>query len=305
MRTGVLRAPAEEQRGALEEALERAVRVVDVDERRIEAVDGRRASGRSKWSGGHASRRRRVGAGAGLAVDAARSRTARRRSPAPRSCEQANDVRREGRTRDALARPRMYTASCACSSGVLASSRSFSAFSGAARRAARSGQTRPTRATTRSTRRTSPRSTTSCAYDCPDARHVPRVDDALRLPEHRRLADHPPRGLRAARGTAGTRRRIQGQCTATAPSGEAAKYAGPDPDDAGTTILPDGRRIVARRQRLGLRRGRSRGRADDVPRPDRRARTSSSRSTTVRSTTRCASSIRPRSAPAARPSPAT
>jgi len=35
----------------------------------------------------------------------------------------------------------------------------------------------------------------------------------------------------------------QGKCTASAPSGDAAKYAGADPDDAKTTILPDGRRV--------------------------------------------------------------
>ncbi len=34
-----------------------------------------------------------------------------------------------------------------------------------------------------------------------------------------------------------------GQCTASAPTGEAAKFGGPDPDDASTIILPDGRRI--------------------------------------------------------------
>ncbi len=34
-----------------------------------------------------------------------------------------------------------------------------------------------------------------------------------------------------------------GLCTATAPSGEAAKYAGPDPDHPGVRVLPDGRRI--------------------------------------------------------------
>ncbi|HEY1697006.1 MAG TPA: hypothetical protein VGG39_32830 [Polyangiaceae bacterium] len=37
---------------------------------------------------------------------------------------------------------------------------------------------------------------------------------------------------------------VQGQCTASAASGESAKYAGLDPADAGTVILPDGRRIA-------------------------------------------------------------
>lgn len=35
----------------------------------------------------------------------------------------------------------------------------------------------------------------------------------------------------------------KGACTASAPTGDAAKYTGPDPDDAKTTILPDGRRL--------------------------------------------------------------
>lgn len=34
---------------------------------------------------------------------------------------------------------------------------------------------------------------------------------------------------------------VAGQCTATAPSGDALKYAGPDPDVSGGRILPDGR----------------------------------------------------------------
>lgn len=34
-----------------------------------------------------------------------------------------------------------------------------------------------------------------------------------------------------------------GQCTATAPAGEALKYAGPDPEKPGVLVLPDGRRL--------------------------------------------------------------
>jgi hypothetical protein len=37
---------------------------------------------------------------------------------------------------------------------------------------------------------------------------------------------------------------VSGACTASAPSGEAAKYAGPDPDSPSTHILPDGRLLV-------------------------------------------------------------
>ena len=36
---------------------------------------------------------------------------------------------------------------------------------------------------------------------------------------------------------------VTGKCTATAATGDAAKFGGPDPDDATTIILPDGRRI--------------------------------------------------------------
>ncbi len=35
------------------------------------------------------------------------------------------------------------------------------------------------------------------------------------------------------------------KCTVSAPGGDAVKYAGPDPDDATTSILPDGRRVKA------------------------------------------------------------
>src|SRR5215472_13565553 len=35
----------------------------------------------------------------------------------------------------------------------------------------------------------------------------------------------------------------KGQCTASAPTGDSAKYAGPDPDHPGVRVLPDGRRI--------------------------------------------------------------
>jgi DNA-binding beta-propeller fold protein YncE len=34
-----------------------------------------------------------------------------------------------------------------------------------------------------------------------------------------------------------------GQCTVSDPTGEAAKYAGPDPDDPSTIVMPDGRRL--------------------------------------------------------------
>jgi hypothetical protein len=36
---------------------------------------------------------------------------------------------------------------------------------------------------------------------------------------------------------------VQGKCTVTDASGDAAKFTGPDPDDATITVLPDGRRI--------------------------------------------------------------
>jgi hypothetical protein len=35
------------------------------------------------------------------------------------------------------------------------------------------------------------------------------------------------------------------KCTVNAPSGDAVKYAGPDPDKTGATVLPDGRRVLA------------------------------------------------------------
>ena len=38
--------------------------------------------------------------------------------------------------------------------------------------------------------------------------------------------------------------KVTGQCTASLPTGEALKYAGPDPDRPGTLVLPDGRRIT-------------------------------------------------------------
>ncbi len=36
---------------------------------------------------------------------------------------------------------------------------------------------------------------------------------------------------------------VSGKCTASAPSGEAAKYAGPDPDNPGVIVMPGGRRL--------------------------------------------------------------
>ena len=80
----------------------------------------------------------------------------------------------------------------------------------------------------------------SCAYDCtvPCAESTtpyacPSTGDWAKIPHDTACG--------AWNGTYPTP--AAGKCTASAPSGEAAKYAGPDTADPATTILPDGRRI--------------------------------------------------------------
>src|SRR5579859_1330669 len=85
---------------------------------------------------------------------------------------------------------------------------------------------------------------TSCAYTCPDpATTCPEGTTPYACPSTGAWAAIPHAATCAAwDGTFPAP--AQGRCTASAPSGEAAKYAGPDPDHPGTLVLPDGRRIA-------------------------------------------------------------
>ena len=83
----------------------------------------------------------------------------------------------------------------------------------------------------------------SCAYHCPDVTSCPETTTPYACPS---LGEWPqiPHADSCAAWDGGAPAPAQGRCSATAPSGEAAKYAGPDPDHPGTVILPDARRIT-------------------------------------------------------------
>jgi len=82
----------------------------------------------------------------------------------------------------------------------------------------------------------------SCALDCPVV-DCPEEKDPYACPSANGWKDVPHAATCAAWD--GTFPAVQpGKCTASAPTGEAAKYAGRDPDKATTIILPDGRRVA-------------------------------------------------------------
>ena len=83
----------------------------------------------------------------------------------------------------------------------------------------------------------------SCAYTCPDVAACPESKSPYVCPSLGAWADIPHQSSCEA-WDGGYPASVKGQCAASAPGGEAAKYAGVDPASAGTVILPDGRRIV-------------------------------------------------------------
>ncbi len=82
----------------------------------------------------------------------------------------------------------------------------------------------------------------SCALTCPVSgcaeNGSPYVCPALAA------WDSLPHASTCASWDGGAPAVVPTKCTATAASGDAVKYAGPDPDDATRTILPDGRRVT-------------------------------------------------------------
>ncbi|MGH7295058.1 MAG: hypothetical protein ACRELB_08995, partial [Polyangiaceae bacterium] len=85
--------------------------------------------------------------------------------------------------------------------------------------------------------------THSCAYSCPDVTTCPESNTPYDCQNTGAWGTIPHADACGA-WDGGAPAAQQGQCTATAATGEAAKYGGPDPDHAGTVVLPDGRRIA-------------------------------------------------------------
>jgi hypothetical protein len=79
----------------------------------------------------------------------------------------------------------------------------------------------------------------SCAFTCPvtdcSAYVCPALADWTSLPHEATCAPWDGGKLTAT----------PSKCTVSAPTGDAIKYTGPDPDDPQTTVLPDGRRVRA------------------------------------------------------------
>ncbi len=82
---------------------------------------------------------------------------------------------------------------------------------------------------------------TACAYNCPGAAET--CDEATHPYQCPSLAKWKsiPHAAACASWNGKYPDPVQGQCTATAPSGEALKYTGPDPDVQGGRVMPDGR----------------------------------------------------------------
>lgn len=82
---------------------------------------------------------------------------------------------------------------------------------------------------------------TSCGFDCPDDGSCAEKKDGYACPALGAW-DQIPHDTELCPAWDGKQPTpVAGKCTATAPTGEAAKYTGVDPD--GTKILPDGRRV--------------------------------------------------------------
>lgn len=81
----------------------------------------------------------------------------------------------------------------------------------------------------------------SCAFTCPVGKCSETQYECPALAEWTRL----PHDSTCPAWDGGMQEATPSKCTATAPGGDAIKYAGPDPDDMKTTVLPDGRRVRA------------------------------------------------------------
>ncbi len=82
----------------------------------------------------------------------------------------------------------------------------------------------------------------SCAYDCPNVSACAESKTSYACPSVGAWATIPHAS--ACLAWDGGFPAIQGKCTASAPTGEGAAYAGPDSTKPGTIILPDGHRIA-------------------------------------------------------------
>jgi hypothetical protein len=84
---------------------------------------------------------------------------------------------------------------------------------------------------------------TSCAYDCPNVATCPETKTPYDCQNTGNWADIPhAASCEAWDGSFPTP--VKGQCTASAPTGAGAAYAGVDTTNPGTVILPDGHRIT-------------------------------------------------------------
>ncbi len=83
----------------------------------------------------------------------------------------------------------------------------------------------------------------SCAYDCPKVSTCAENKTPYACPSLGAWSSIPHAASCEA-WDGGFPALVKGQCTASAPTGEAAKYAGVDPASAGTVILPDGHRLT-------------------------------------------------------------
>lgn len=82
----------------------------------------------------------------------------------------------------------------------------------------------------------------SCAYDCPNVSKCPESTKPYVCPSLGAWSQIPHAA--ACEAWDGGFPAIEGKCTASAPTGDGAKYAGPDTANQGTVILPDGHRIT-------------------------------------------------------------
>jgi hypothetical protein len=82
----------------------------------------------------------------------------------------------------------------------------------------------------------------SCAYDCPQSADCTELTAGYTCPALGAW-NAIPHDTACGAWDGKQPAPVAGKCTVSAPSGEAAKYAGKDPADPATTILPEGRRV--------------------------------------------------------------
>ncbi len=83
----------------------------------------------------------------------------------------------------------------------------------------------------------------SCAYDCPKVSACAESTSPY-VCQNTGAWSSIPHAASCQAWDGGFPAPVKGQCTASAPTGEGAKYAGVDPASPGTVILPDGHRLT-------------------------------------------------------------